>query len=1525
MLHLCGIGYMPELQIIKGTNNVRYTPWATALTLWVCLMLTALIGYVVHQVNEQRIQHAVASSASPIFDSVIDKINRYRYGLMETRSAVLAGGGEEIKPQGFHQYGLTLDLARDFPGAGGFGFIRRVPRAGLADYLARERDEHGEHFAITYSGDAQDELYVVEYLEPQNTGMARDAIGFDMASNLFRKRAADEAVIAGDAVITPPLSFGLSLDTVSHSFLLFLPIYQGGRIPPTDTERQAKVFGWSYAFISVNETMMEGLLHEGQEILRLSDVTELGAPVLFYHSTDSQGLYPYQRDVQIMGRVWRFTLSVTPEYLDNLNLLPLSSIMALGGLISILMVILVQMMLLRHSDRKQLREERNKLELIVESSPDGIIGKDINGNIISWNAGAEHLFGYTRQEAVGRPLAELIIPDRLIREEVEILRRVRQGETVTAFETQRHRKDGTEFAVSATISPIRSASGDIVGASKTVRDISLQKEAEKRIRELNSDLERQVRQRTAELEEVNLLFSTVLSAAHESSIIATDLHGVIQLFNNGAERMLGYRAEEVVGKITPAILHDEQEIAQRGHELSEEFGQEISGFPVLIYKASQEQFEHHEWTYIRKDGSRFPVSLTVTTMRDKQGQRVGYLGVAADITQQKQAQESLERARDELLSSTRTLLIASQTAGLGIWRWNLADNSLEWNDKMYELYDWQPLQAQQHSLTFDHWKSRVHPEDVETTVVRLMAAVAEKKGHDLAFRIVCDDGSIRFIRGGSHIEEDANGNVVRMTGVNIDVTDDNMLKLRLIEAKEQADAASAAKSMFLANMSHEIRTPMNAVLGMLQLLLKNSLTPKQHDFASKAHIAATSLLSVLNDVLDYSKIEAGKLELEHRPFNLNDLMQHLAIVLSGNLRNNAVELLFDLDEALPPNIIGDELRLQQVLINLVSNAIKFTEKGQVVVKTALLGLDNDRLQVNISVTDSGIGISLEQQKRIFDGFTQAEASTSRRYGGTGLGLVISRRLVEQMGGSLEVTSQPGQGSTFFFSLSFPRDTATYWEPLHFAGPPPRVLVVDDNSVARALFVGMLRAMQADVESADGAEQAISMLAHASAQGQAFDVVVLDWLMPTMDGVALAHYIRQRMTLSPAPFIVLISAASHEDLPDTHEDSLLDQVISKPVTPQQLLQAISPFSDGKQRDSAPDVPASGDASLPALSGLSLLLVEDNPFNQTVAFELLVSEGAEVVIASGGEEGVDCVMDPARHFDAVLMDLQMPDIDGFEATRRIRANPALASLPIIAMTANVSPADKQACLAAGMNGHLGKPLDFSAVVKMLLQVTGRQAAAPQTPSLPKDDPLAQVLVRFGGNRELYTRLLQAFMPSFDQLLMTMRQQYAALDWLGVMATLHTLKGTSGSVGLEQLYQRIVAVEASLKQAGESNKAALLEPLLATMEDQARQEYDAIRACLAVTDAAVAVNDSHTDASPEVSNAEIVPLIAELSELLGSGNLRAMAVSGRLADALVAHKTLRPLLTQLVQAVENMEFDEASRVLALIQDHGDVESLA
>ncbi|WP_192459118.1 PAS domain S-box protein [Musicola keenii] len=1347
------------------------------MTFLFCLGLTVVIAEAVNRLNEQRIKAAIIDSATPLFNSVIDKMNRYRYGLLEARTAVLASGGESINTQGYHRYGATLDLANNFPGARGFGFVRRVPREALAAYLDKTHRDNRPDFTVTSLGDEQDELYVVEYLEPSQGSTNSSVIGLDLASNPFRKHAADEAMLSGKATITSPLSLKFGLDTIFNSFLLFMPIYRDGVMPDNESARRQKAFGWAYAPINMAEVLKNESFSDGRVILRLSDVTELGDPMVFYRSAEQEGLYPYHHDVNVLGRIWRFSLSVTPDYLDMLNLFSMTGVFILGVGISVVMSVLANTLRLRRADRKQLQQERSKLEMIVESSPDGIIGKDTQGIIISWNSGAERLFGYMRDEVIGLPLAELIIPERLKSEEPDILRRVCAGETISAFETVRHRKDGSEFMVSATISPIRAPDGRVIGVSKTVRDISLQKEAERRIYNLNTELERQVRQRTAELAEVNLLFRTVLSAAHEFCIIATDLHGVITFFNKGAVQMLGYSEEEVVGKATPAIFHDIQELASRSHELTLTYGETIRGFEVFSYKALQNQAEHHEWTYVRKDGGRFPVNLVVTAMRDERDQLMGYLGVAADITQQRQAQEALEKA------------------------------------------------------------------------------------------------------------------------------------------KRQADAANEAKSMFLANMSHEIRTPMNAVLGMLQVLLRNNLTPRQHEFASKAHMAATSLLGLLNDILDYSKIDAGKLELDPQPFDLNALMQHLAIMLSGNLRDKSIELLFDLDPLLSPYLIGDELRLQQVLINLISNAIKFTERGEVIVKTELLASDDAVQHIRISVQDSGIGISPEQQTRIFGEFTQAEASTTRRYGGTGLGLVICKRLVEKMGGELGVDSELGQGSTFSLTLSFPRDTSLTWVPPTLSGTPLRILVVDDNRTSGALLVRMLASLQVSAVDVENAAQAMETLEQASAQGSPFDIVLIDKQMPDMDGITLAHHIRHGLILSSRPSLILLSSASNEDMLESGVSSDVERVLAKPVLIMPLFQALTSANSVPVVSEPAVVPS--DRSDSILKGLSVLLVEDNAFNQEVARELLIGEGVNVTVASGGEEGVRLITEGTRHFDVVLMDLQMPDIDGFEATRRIRAWPAGVSLPIIAMTANVSPSDKQACLAAGMNGHLGKPFDFAEVIRTLAPFAGREITEAN-PSPAENDPLVRALQRFGGNRTLLVKLLHAFMPSFNTLSHTLSLQCAEQNWSGGMATLHTLKGLVGTVGLDALYQRLASTESALKRADESEKNDLFHQLIATLETDAHREYEALTTRLAEISAADAPS---ADSQP----ADIPALLVSLAELLGSGNLKAIVLAEQLSGALAHEAQLQAPLRQLVHATENLEFDDANRILALIKEHPDVEKYA
>jgi PAS domain S-box-containing protein len=539
------------------------------------------------------------------------------------------------------------------------------------------------------------------------------------------------------------------------------------------------------------------------------------------------------------------------------------------------------------------------------------------------------------------------------------------------------------------------------------------------------------------------------------------------------------------------------------------------------------------------------------------------------------AEQEIADREKKLIEAHATVMLAAEVAHLGVWSWTLADNSLNWNPQMFKLFGLAPPPGEQ-VVNYADWRSLLHADDLATTEALLMLAVEGKGQFDTVFRIIWPDGSVRYLQSGAFVERDANGSATRLIGINFDITDNKEFESNLLEAKRLAEQASITKGQFLANMSHEIRTPMNAVLGMLQLLRQTALEPRQADYAVKAQTAARSLLGLLNDILDFSKIEAGKMELDLHPFDLDDLMRDLAVVLSANLGEKNIELVFDVGPTLPRSVIGDQLRLQQILINLAGNAIKFTQHGQVVISVQALTRDHDQVSLQIAVTDSGIGISSEQLGHIFDGFTQAEASTTRRFGGTGLGLAISKRLVNLMGAELRVASEPGKGSRFWFDV---------------------VLDVDhDNPLA----------------------------------------------MP------------DNLSLQPG------SAAN-------------------PPSPQR--------------------------ATARLHGMRILVVEDNALNRQVVDELLRGEGAHVTLAEDGTTGVARATEQVGQFDVVIMDVQMPDIDGLEATRRIRTDARFQSLPILAMTANASSSDRIECLDAGMDEHIAKPIALAEVVPMLLALTGR----------------------------------------------------------------------------------------------------------------------------------------------------------------------------------------------------------------------------
>ncbi len=663
----------------------------------------------------------------------------------------------------------------------------------------------------------------------------------------------------------------------------------------------------------------------------------------------------------------------------------------------------------------------------------------------------------------------------------------------------------------------------------------------------------------------------------------------------------------------------------------------------------------------------------------------------------------------------------------------------------------------------------------------------------------------------------------------VDISEQRAQQAALTQAKAQAEQASVAKSQFLANMSHEIRTPMNAILGMLALMKRTGLNAHQSDYAHKTENAARSLLGLLNDILDFSKVEAGKMTLDPQPFGIEQLLQELGVILSSNLGAKPVELVFDLDHEVPALLTGDAQRLQQVLVNLAGNAVKFTSSGEVVVSVRLLALEDAAARLRFSVRDTGIGIAADNQQKIFSGFTQAEATTTRRFGGTGLGVAISQRLVALMGGHLHLNSVLGQGTTFQFELNL---------PLAPPGPAPsrahactvrRVVVVDDNAVARHVTLDMCRALGWPCDSADSGESALLTLQRLQQEGAAVDVVCIDADMPGLSGVQTAARVRS-LGLAPEALLVLMTTAYGRDALDLDSEPAAlrpDGCVLKPLTVSALADGLQQarlqrIQGPLQRRTSHDVAAQADTRGAArhtptgqrLSGLRILVVEDNVNNQQVAQELLQDEGATVHLAGNGQEGLDRLAATPAGFDAVLMDLQMPVMDGYTATANIRAQSAHARLPIIAMTANAMASDRQACLAAGMTDHIGKPFDLDHLVRTLLKLCGRNPAIAVAPATAEGECAAALstdarqaaraagvdvdaaLARFNHKLGLYTRMLRGLVVELQDLPHKLLAQAHAGDLSGTERTLHTLKGLAATLGARAVAEQALAAERQLE---------------------------------------------------------------------------------------------------------------------------------
>ena len=978
-------------------------------------------------------------------------------------------------------------------------------------------------------------------------------------------------------------------------------------------------------------------------------------------------------------------------------------------------------------------------------------------------------------------------------------------------------------------------------------------------------------------------FLALLEASPDPMVIADD-SGMISRVNKAAENFFGYTRDEMLNRSVEMLMPHAFRFRHVGHR--ELFAKEAVNSTMA---------RNRRVMALTQDGRSVPVEVNLSPLQTPEGMMV--VSSLRDITHRLNIEAELKKAADE-----QAAVFETATSGMALIRDRVM---VRCNSRLHDL-----LGAVQGSLVGKSTRALYKDEATYAEMAKIYNAIWQGQSGSAEVELARADGSTfwgRLTGCAVNPEDHSLGSV----WVIDDITDDRLAKAAMQNAKEQAEASARAKSDFLSNMSHEIRTPLNAILGMTHLLKKTELNPKQADFLGKIQSAGQHLLGVINDILDFSKIEAGKISIESVPFQLEEVLATVTSLVVEKAAAKGIELVVDVPSTVPGSLVGDPLRIGQVLINYANNAVKFTDKGEISIQVAVEQETAEEVTLKFTVRDTGIGLTQEQMAKLFQSFQQADTSTSRRYGGTGLGLAIAKNLSELMGGTVGVSGQPGVGSSFWFTAQL-RKSKEAPRPRMLRGDlrGKRVLVVDDNFAARKVLHALLIDMDMSVEDAESGPQALQRLAQAGSPS--FDLLVLDWQMPEMDGIELAKRIRQ-LPLQPMPPIVLATAYGIEEVRSQNEAGLFDASLSKPVNSSTLFDCISAVMATRVTEGPQKVVVVKNAisqQLAAIAGARILLVEDNDLNQEVARELLQDAGFLVDVAENGEEAIACI--GRQHYDLVLMDMQMPVMDGLTATRLLRQDPAWQQLPIIAMTANVMREDIDKCLAAGMNGHVAKPIDpddlWMALLNWIKPGSGfvstpeqlhQTVAEPELPAALPGVDLAQGLRHAFGKKLLYANMLGKFVASQSQFEPQMRQALQAQDHATAERLAHTCKGVAANIGALELQGLAAQLETALRG---QPQASQVEDLLSRIQLAAVPLVAAIQSWMP------------TPSAPQPA----VHLDLQAFRTLGQDLLKHLQAGDSNAEAMVQEHAsllaagLKSDFPDLKASVENFDFERAAQLL-------------